>query len=79
MGAIVPGPLLGRVIRAGLGGVPLKVFDPLPESVLPFESFPSATESCSLVAYLAAVAPRISELSPWPAASKYNSTKWGRW
>jgi len=33
MGAVVPGPLLGRVIRAGLGGVVEKVFNLLLDSV----------------------------------------------
>jgi hypothetical protein len=62
MGAIVLGPLPRYVIRARMGGVPLKVFDPLLELDLSLESFPPATGSSSLVASLAAATPRFSEL-----------------
>ncbi|CAK9872505.1 unnamed protein product [Sphagnum jensenii] len=61
-----------------MGGVPLKVFNPLLESVLSLESFPPAVESSSLVACPAAATPRFPELGPWPATSEYNFAKWGR-
>ncbi|CAK9275674.1 unnamed protein product [Sphagnum jensenii] len=66
------------MIRVGMGGMPLKVFDPLLESVLSLKSFPSAVESSSFVARLAAVMPKFSELNPWPTTLEDNSAKRGR-
>ncbi len=58
MGAIVLGPLPGRVVRGGLGGVAEKVFDLLLDSVLSLGSLSLVVGSFPL-------------LSPRPFARHY--------
>jgi hypothetical protein len=60
VGEVVPGPLLGCVIRAGLGGAVVGVVDFLLDAFLSFSSFALAGEISSLATCLAAVVPRDS-------------------
>jgi len=78
VGAIIPGPLLGCVIKAGLGGVCEAVTDLLLESVLVPGSLSLAAEKTSLATSLSATVPRFSELVLWPAITKKNSEMRGR-
>lgn len=73
MGAIVPGPLLGCVIRTRLGGVCEEVTDLLLGSILALGSFSLAVERTSLATSLSAAAPRFSKLVPWAATTEKSS------
>jgi len=78
LGALVPGPLPRCVIRVGMGGMPLKVFDPLLGSELSLEFFSLVVGNFSLVASLAATAPGVSELRPCLVTSWNKSARRGR-
>ncbi len=64
MGAVVPGLLPGSVIRVGLGGADVKVFDLFLGADLSLGSFFLAIEKSSLATCLAAATPRLSEPDP---------------
>jgi hypothetical protein len=66
------------VIRAGLGGVAVKVFDLFLDAILSLGSFSLAAERSSLVAYLIAATPRLSEPDPCPATTEDSSEMRGR-
>ncbi len=78
MGAVGLGPLPGRVVRAGLGGVAEKVLDPLLGSIFSLGSLTLAEGGSFRASRLSATAPRISELGPLPAITKNNSRMRGR-
>jgi len=78
VGAVVPGRLPGRVIRAGLGGVAEKVFDLLLDSILSLGSFSLAVERSSLASRLSTVVPQFSKLGPWPATTENSFEMRGR-
>ncbi len=78
MRAVVLGPLLGHVIRAGLGGVTEKVFDLLLDLVHSLESFPLVAERSFLAIGFSAIVPKFFELSPWPATIKNSFEMRGR-
>ncbi len=78
VGAVGLGPLPGRVVRAGLGGVAEKVLDPLLGSIFSLGSLTLAEGGSFRASRLSAAAPRIFELGPLPAITKNNSRMRGR-
>jgi hypothetical protein len=78
MGAVVPGPLPGRVIRAGLGGVVEKVFNLLLDSVFLLGSSFLAAKRPSCASRLLGTTPKFTELGPWPTTTKNSSEMRGR-
>jgi hypothetical protein len=78
VGAVVPGPLLGRVIRAGLGGVVKKVFAFLLDSIISLGSFSPTAKRSSFASRLSAIAPQYSKFGPWPTTTENSSEMRGR-
>jgi len=60
VGEFIPGPLLGCVIRVGLGGAVVGVVDFLLDTLLSFGSFALAAEIFSFATCLVAAEPRHS-------------------
>jgi len=73
VGAIVPGPLLGCVIRVRLGGVCEEVTDLLLGSIRVLGSLSLAAERTSLATSLSVATPKFSKLVPWPATTEKSS------
>jgi hypothetical protein len=78
MGEVVFGPLPGCLIRVRLGGAVVGVVDFLLIALLSFGSFALAAERSSLTTCLAAAAPKLSELDPYPTIAENNSEMRGR-
>ncbi len=73
VGEVVPDPLLGCVIKVGLGGAVVGVVNFLLTALLSFGSFALAVERSSLATCLVAAAPKFSEPDPCPTIAENNS------
>ncbi len=73
VGAVDPGLVPGRVVKAGLGGVAEKVLDPLLGSVISLGSLSLAAGGSFRASCLSAITPGISELGPLLATTENNS------